>query len=65
MQKINVEFIIKLDKEVYLDSPWKTREEFFNQLVFSHVASDYNFIANLANQQIKGQEKEKYIKHVS
>lgn len=64
MQKINVEFIIKLDKEVYLDSPWKTREEFFNKLVFSHVASDYHFIANLANQQIKGQEKEKYIPYL-
>lgn len=64
MQKINVEFTINLDKTIYLDSPWKTREEFVNQLVFSHIASDYNFIANSVEQQKKGQEKEKYIPYL-
>lgn len=64
MQTVNVEFIVKIDKDIYSNTPWKTKEEFFNQLVFSHIASDYNFIANSVEQQIKSSEKEKYIPYL-
>lgn len=64
MKTVNVEFIVKVDKEIYLNTPWKKQEEFLNQLIFKHVASDYNFIANSVEQQIKGEEKEKYIPYL-
>lgn len=59
MKKIDVEFNIVLDKNIYENTPCKTREEFFNQFVITHIANDYHFIANSIHQQ-KPDEKEKY-----
>lgn len=64
MKTVNVEFIVKVDKEIYSNTPWKTREEFFNHLVFEHIASDYHFIANSVEHQMKGEEKDKYIPYL-
>jgi hypothetical protein len=59
VQKVNVSFNIKLDKNVYEDSPWNTPEGFFNQLVIKHLAKDYIFLSNQINK-FEPLEKEDY-----
>lgn len=59
MQNVEVEFNIVLDKKIYENTTCKTIEDFCNQFVVTHIASDYNFIANSVERQ-KPDEKEKY-----
>lgn len=57
--KANVQFQIELDKNIYTGTNTKTRDEFFNQFVLMHVASDYNFISK-GFLRMNEEEKEKY-----
>lgn len=59
MQKVEVQFNIVLDKNIYKNTACNTREEFVNQFLVSNIAHDYHFIANSLEQQ-KPDEKEKY-----
>lgn len=63
MKLVKVEFIIKLDKKIYLKNS-QTREEFFKQYVWNHVASDYNFIANSVDRMAEPKDKDKYGNYV-
>ncbi len=56
--KVNVEFNIKLNKEVYLDSPWNTKENFFNQLVVSHIGKDWVLIERFSKKDNTEKEYE-------
>lgn len=57
MQKVEVEFNVVLNKKICEATACKTSEEFFNQFVVTHIANDYNFIANSFKQQKPGEEE--------
>lgn len=57
MEEIELEFIIKLDKEIYEKTDWNTRESFFNQLILKHLVSDYNLIVNLIRNEKESKQK--------
>ena len=59
MENVNVEFNIKLNKKIYEENNYKTRNDFFSQSVLMNVASDYIFILNLLENK-DNKEKEKY-----
>lgn len=65
MTTVNIEFNVKIDKEIYTNTLLKTKEEFLNHFIFSNVASDYDFIANSIKQQKKcKEEQEKYVPYL-
>lgn len=56
-QKINVSFNIEIDKEVYRGSAWNTSEEFFNQIVLSHIGKHYHAIASSIEKRDPSEKK--------
>jgi len=42
-KNVKVKFDIKLNKNLYEGFSWKTKEEFFEQLVISHIAKNWIF----------------------
>jgi hypothetical protein len=56
---INIEFTTTMDRSVYEDSPWKTKEGFFKQMVVSHIDKDAKLYANVS-AKMESPEKETY-----
>lgn len=56
---IKTEFTVKMDKSIYENSPWKTKEEFFDIVVINHVDADLNLFKRFAEEE-EGEKKENY-----
>lgn len=56
---IKVEFTSKIDKSIYENSPWKTKEEFFKDLIINHVDTDLKFFKR-ESEKMKGKQKQNY-----
>lgn len=59
-QKIDVEFKINLDKNIYENSPWNTPENLFNSLVLKQIANDYGFLSKSIKEQKSIEEQKEY-----
>jgi phage-related protein len=56
-QKINVSFNVEIDKDKYKGSAWNTTEEFFNEIVISHIGKHYHAIAKSISNRDESEQK--------
>jgi hypothetical protein len=56
---IKLEFTVKMDKAIYEESPWNTKEKFFQKMVIGTVGSDVGFFKRDI-KKMEGQQKEDY-----
>lgn len=63
MQHVNLEFKVKLNKEIYENSgdDSNTVESFFNQFVLKHLVSDLHMIRNLMHKNNAQEKYEPYV----
>jgi hypothetical protein len=56
---IKVEFTVKMDKTIYENSPWKTREEFLYIVILNHMDADLGIHKGFA-EKMESPKKENY-----
>lgn len=57
MQNVNIEFIIKLNKNIYENISCKSESDFFNKFVLNYIADDYTFINRMLSKKSLAEQK--------